>query len=549
MTSPFLFGTILEIDGNMSRRDSTGGYARLWVLPWAVGGKCSERFVGRLVGRVIVALMFGGSLGIVNPPRCMGSRFGLWRVLPLVPGFPLVGGWLVIGWVLILVVLVVGWWILMVSLVFPRCWMKCGWFAAGCLTIEVIVWPYFSSTWRGWSQIDRRSSTGTSWWITRSRMSSSVWWSWSRGTMCSSQWCGTTRTPWNRDWTFVWCPTVPMGARPRATWRVLWLWWNFTQWRRMTWNGWSSLNWWLSRSRRLVHIALLGLVHKRLHTGLHCVLHLLHHLLCIEGCTGCRWCGLRCHRCWWIRHWSCRLGRVWMECGLMEWKKLLKVLDMCLSLYSQLLIQDVILLSESRQLCLSLSLELSLWLLVHKITATKLTLKSHRLWVPEGPHVVGSGRKPSRKHGSTVRRFNKLVQTRCIHKSCKDRDKAQRPSAVKFQPYRRLKYSTPELHAQFQPHRETKKESGQTWEACPVAFKSHVKGLRSVSWETRRIVVVASGYRLLHHWNWWSHKQRAVVQHSLDRQVRPGKKASCSLYLNELPIQRCKFRHRVTVNC
>ena len=42
---------------------------------------------------------------------------------------------------------------------------------------------------------------------------------------------------------------------------------------------------------------------------------------------------------------------------------------------------------------------------VHKITATKLTLKSHRLWVPEGPHIVGNGRKPSRKHGSTVRRF------------------------------------------------------------------------------------------------------------------------------------------------
>jgi len=26
MTSPFLFGTILEINGNMSRRNSTGGY-------------------------------------------------------------------------------------------------------------------------------------------------------------------------------------------------------------------------------------------------------------------------------------------------------------------------------------------------------------------------------------------------------------------------------------------------------------------------------------------------------------------------------------------
>ena len=237
MTSPFFFGTILEIDRDMSRRDSTGGYTRLdwagsvWVLAWTVGGKCSERFLGQLVGWVIVALMFGGSLGIVNPPRCMGTRFGLWRVLPLVPGFPLLGGWLVIGWVIILVVLVVGWWILMVSLVFPRCWMKCSWFAAGCPTIEVIVivWPYFSTTWRGWSQIDRRSSTGTSGWISWSWVSTSVWWSWPRGTICSPQWCGTTRTPWNRERTFVWCPTVSMRARPRATWRVLWLWWSFTQ--------------------------------------------------------------------------------------------------------------------------------------------------------------------------------------------------------------------------------------------------------------------------------------------------------------------------------
>ena len=96
---------------------------------------------------------------------------------------------------------------------------------------------------------------------------------------------------------------------------------------------------------------------------------------------------------------------MWVECRLMKWKKLLKVLDMCLSLYSQLLMQHVILLSESRQLCLILSLELSLRLLVHKITTTKLALKSHRLWVPEGPHVVGSGWKPPRKHGSTVRRL------------------------------------------------------------------------------------------------------------------------------------------------
>ena len=149
-------------------------------------------------------------------------------------------------------------------------------------------------------------------------------------------------------------------------------------------------------------------------------------------------------------------------------EEVVKVLDMCLSLYSQLLIQNVILLSESRQLCLSLSLELSLGLLVHKITATKLTLKSHRLWIPEGPHIVGSGRKPSRKHGSTVRRFNKFVQTRCIHNACKIRDKAQRPSAFKSQPSGRLTYSTPELSAQFQPHQSNQKEKDHTCKACPV---------------------------------------------------------------------------------
>ena len=263
----------------------------------------------------------------------------------------------------------------------------------------------------------------------------------------------------------------------------------------MTWSGWRSLNWWLGRSRRLVHIALLGLVHESLHTGLHRVLHLLHHLFGIEGSTGCRWCGLRCHQCWWIRHWSCGLRRMWMERGLMKWKKLLKVLDMCLSLYSQLLIQNVILLTKSRQLCLSLSLELSLWLLVHKITATKLALKAHRLWVPEGPHVFGGSRKPARKHGSTVRRFNKLVQTRCIHNACKIRDKAQRPSAFKSQPSGQLTCSTPELGAQFQPHQRNQKEV-----TTPVKHvllpRMSCKWLRSVSWVPvkRPIVVVASSY-------------------------------------------------------
>ena len=100
----------------------------------------------------------------------------------------------------------------------------------------------------------------------------------------------------------------------------------------MTWNRWRGLNWWLSGSRRLAHVALLVLVHKRLHAGFKRVLHLLHHLFCIEGYTGSRWCGLRCHRCWWFRHCRCGLSWMWIERGLVEWKKLLEVLDMRWSL-------------------------------------------------------------------------------------------------------------------------------------------------------------------------------------------------------------------------
>ena len=55
-----------------------------------------------------MAVVFGGSFWIVNPTRRMGSilRFGI--VLPLAPGFPLFGGWLIKGLVVRLVVLIVG---------------------------------------------------------------------------------------------------------------------------------------------------------------------------------------------------------------------------------------------------------------------------------------------------------------------------------------------------------------------------------------------------------------------------------------------------------
>ena len=89
--------------------------AREWIEPDLCGGfrerseeKCSEWFGGRLVGRVIMTVVFGGSFGIVNPTRWMGSVLRLWMFLPLVPGFPLVCGWLVRVLVVILVVLIVG---------------------------------------------------------------------------------------------------------------------------------------------------------------------------------------------------------------------------------------------------------------------------------------------------------------------------------------------------------------------------------------------------------------------------------------------------------
>ena len=88
----------------------------------------------------------------------------------------------------------------------------------------------------------------------------------------------------------------------------------------------------------------------------------------------------------------------------MKREELLKVLDVRLSLRRQLLIEDGILLPKSCKLRLSLSLRLSLRLLIHYITSTKLTLKSHRLRIPSKvPHWLRDVGKPSRKHGSTVR--------------------------------------------------------------------------------------------------------------------------------------------------
>ena len=68
---------------------------------------------------------------------------------------------------------------------------------------------------------------------------------------------------------------------------------------------------------------------------------------------------------------------------------------------------------------------------------------------------------------------NKLVQKMMHPQVMQDRDKALGPSAVRFQPYRRLKYSTPELSAQFQPHQRNQKEV--TTPVKHVLIPDHVK--------------------------------------------------------------------------
>ena len=92
------------------------------------------------------------------------------------------------------------------------------------------------------------------------------------------------------------------------------------------------------------------------------------------------------------------------------------------------------------------------------------------------------------------------------------------------------------------------KRSDQTWKACPVTWScQNGCGLSLDITERRLSWLQATNPCILG--KWWSHMQRPVVQHSLDRRVKQWKMASSSLYLNELLIQKCKFRHRVTVNC
>ena len=114
-------------------------------------------------------------------------------------------------------------------------------------------------------------------------------------------------------------------------------------------NRWSGLNWWWSRSwRLLVQIPRLGSCPQmpaywtpRCFSSVVSISSALKHAL---GAGGVDWVATGVGG----SVLELEIGLMWMECGLMKWKKLLKVLDMRLSLYSQLLMQHVILLSEGR---------------------------------------------------------------------------------------------------------------------------------------------------------------------------------------------------------
>ena len=95
-----------------------------------------------------------------------------------------------------------------------------------------------------------------------------------------------------------------------------------------------------------------------------------------------------------------------------------------------------------------------------------------------------------------------------------------------------------------------KRKSHHTCRHVLLPWSSCEKWLRAVSWSNGRLLsrlsAVYSGQAMNIHWqNGDSLKQRAAVQHIDSRQGENRKKASCSLYLNELPGWECKFRDQI----
>ena len=111
--------------------------------------------------------------------------------------------------------------------------------------------------------------------------------------------------------------------------------------------------------------------------------------------------------------------------------------------------------------------------------------------------------------------------------SCKIRDKAQRPSAFISQPCKRLTSSTPELHAQLNLTRVSKKKWPHL-ESMSCCLEFHVKGLRPVSWDNRRIVVAASNYAANRHAEKrWGQSQRPTDSTLTRPMGENWSKASC----------------------
>ena len=303
--------------------------------------------------------------------------------------------------------------------------------------------------------------------------SPSWWWTWSRRAVRSSFGSLSTRTAMDGEWTFVRSTGArAVAMRSEATmWGWIWR-WKFNWWERMAGSWWRSWKWWSVRWWRVTGGALLVLLRKGLHSGFDRMFHLLHHLFWIEGYTGTRLCGCRCHGSWWFWRLGCGMRWRWSGRRLMEWEELLKMLDVGLSLRRQLLVQDGILLPEMSKLCLSLSLRLSLRLLVHYITSTKLTLKSHRLRSPSKiPHWHRDVGKTSRKHGSTVRRLNwKQPSSKQMH----PHKRAVFPSLGSMA---RVQVTTlwtayvfnPWITCTISTSPRNQKRSDHTWKACPEA--------------------------------------------------------------------------------
>ena len=162
---------------------------------------------------------------------------------------------------------------------------------------------------------------------------------------------------------------------------------------------------------------------------------------------------------------------------------------------------------------------------------------------------------------------DKLIKW-CNHNACRIRDKAQGPSAFISQPSGQLTCSAPELRAQLNLTKKPK-ESDHTCKACPVTC-SYVNGCGQSLEATGRLLTWCQAMRWEVHWKKWSHtaascstKRLRQVRNPL-KELKPHggqffnqttstgenrKKASSSLYLDELLIQKCKFRRRITVNC